>query len=138
MQALIASVPGISAVFAGGICAYSIDQKEHHLGVDRAIAAPVNCVSPEVALQMASGACDLFDVTLGIGTTGYAEPSPTMGVETPFAWVAVWTPDQHETWRIDCGGRTRTQVQRYIAAEAVSRAADWLAAINRIPRDSVS
>ncbi len=73
VQARIGSIPGASEFFLGGLTAYSLDQKVKHLGVDRAVAAPVNSVSAAVAEQMAQGVCALFGSELGLATTGYAE-----------------------------------------------------------------
>ena len=74
VQSLIASVSGASDFFCGGITAYNIDQKVKHLGVDRIHAAGVDCVSPQVAAEMALGATEMFDAHIGVSTTGYAEP----------------------------------------------------------------
>ena len=60
VQARIASVSGSSGYFLGGITAYTLEQKVRHLGVDRAAADPVDCVSAKVAEEMAAGAIRLF------------------------------------------------------------------------------
>lgn len=89
VQAAIGAISGASNFFVGGVTAYSLDQKVRHLGVDRAAAEPVNSVSAHVAEQMALGVTRLFGTDVGVGTTGYAEPSPAEGVNQPFAWWAV-------------------------------------------------
>jgi nicotinamide-nucleotide amidase len=76
LQMLITRESGASAFFFGGITAYSLEQKVRHLGVERATAERVDCVSAEVAWQMARGACRLFGADLALATTGYAEPVP--------------------------------------------------------------
>ena len=119
LQASIGAISGASEFFAGGITAYSLEQKVRHLGVDRDLAASVNSVSAEVAEQMARGACDLFGTTLGVSTTGYAEPSPDHGVLHPFAWWGIC--HQHgntsivRTGRVECAGLPRVEVQRRVA-----------------------
>lgn len=87
IQAAIASVSGSSAYFAGGITAYSLDAKVKLLGVDRELAAECDCVSEEVARQMALGALAAFDADIAVATTGYAEPTAT--VNQPYAWWAI-------------------------------------------------
>ena len=87
IQARIGAISGASKFFLGGITAYTIDQKVHHLGVDRALAESCNAVSSEIAEQMAIGACQLFGASLGVATTGYAE-NP-VGRTHPFAWWAL-------------------------------------------------
>ena len=89
LQSAIGRIPGASDFFAGGITAYSLNQKVRHLGVDPEIAAKCNCVSDEVARQMATGVGRLFTADIAIATTGYAEPYPEQGVEHPFAFFAI-------------------------------------------------
>ncbi len=125
VQAMVGSVSGASTFFLGGITAYSLGEKVRHLGVDRAEAEAVNCVSSRVAEQMARGACRLFGSDLGVSTTGYAESYPDGGVETPFAWwgLARRMPGGEfavSSGRVDCPGLSRTQVQERVAAEALS------------------
>jgi nicotinamide-nucleotide amidase len=123
VQARVASVSGSSEYFRGGVTAYTIDQKVKLLGVDRGAAKKVNCVSAEIAEQMARGACALFDADVAVATTGYAEPSPGNGVAAPFAWWAVAKRGARGKFsgrhgRIECPGEPRTEVQK-IVAEAV-------------------
>ena len=129
VQARIGSIPGASEFFLGGITAYSLDQKVKHLGVDRALAAPVNSVSAAVAEQMARGVCVLFGSELGLATTGYAETAA--GVPVPFAWWAL----AHElgggkravrSGRVECPGATRVQVQEKVAEAVLKVLANYL------------
>jgi nicotinamide-nucleotide amidase len=125
VQARIAAVPGASAYFLGGITAYSLDEKVKLLGVDRTHAARVNCVSAEVAEQMARGACELFGADFGAATTGYAEPSPAAGVAVPFAWWAVAACREGGRFvlrhgRLECPGETRVDVQDFVANAAIA------------------
>lgn len=89
LQARIGAISGASEFFLGGVTAYSLEQKVGLLGVDRAGAEAVNCVSAGVAEQMARGACTLFGSDLGVATTGYAEPASDGSAPVPFAWWAV-------------------------------------------------
>lgn len=89
LQATIASVSGASDYFLGGITAYTLEQKVKQLGVNRAHARSVNCVSQRVAVEMASGAAKLFGSNLAVASTGYAEPSPKQKVKIPHAWWAI-------------------------------------------------
>jgi nicotinamide-nucleotide amidase len=133
VQARIASVSGSSEYFLGGITAYTLEQKVRHLGVDRVMAAAVDCVSAGVAEQMARGAVTLFRSDLAVATTGYAEPAPTKGVTVPFAWWALaWRqPDGkvlHRHGRVECPGLSRVGVQEAVAAAALTALVDWLRA----------
>jgi len=89
VQARIAAVSGASDYFLGGVTAYSLAQKVKLLGVNRAHARSVDCVSQRVAVEMAAGACQLFGADLAVATTGYAEPAPKQRVRTPHAWWAL-------------------------------------------------
>lgn len=89
IQARLASVSGASDYFLGGVTTYTIEQKVKLLGVNRAHAKSVNCVSQRVAVEMAAGATKFFGADLAVATTGYAEPSPKQKVRTPHAWWAI-------------------------------------------------
>lgn len=89
MQARLASVAGSSDYFLGGVTAYTLEQKVKLLGVNRAHARSVDCVSQRVAVEMAAGAARLFGADLAVATTGYAEPAPKKQVRTPHAWWAL-------------------------------------------------
>lgn len=131
VQARIAAVSGASEFFLGGITAYSLDEKVRHLGVNRAAAKKVNCVSAEVAVQMARGVCGLFGADVGVATTGYAEPSAADGVPTPFAWWAVAHRGARGKFSlrhgwVECPGEPRVEVQQMVAAAAVAELGAFL------------
>ncbi len=131
VQARIGGISGASNFFLGGITAYTLEEKVRHLGVDRAAAHRVNCVSPEIAEQMARGACVLFDCDLGVATTGYAEPSAADGVADPFAWWAItWRQRgrfiRSRTGRVECPGATRIDAQQIVAAAVIAELVDFL------------
>ena len=137
VQALVASVSGSSAYFLGGVTAYSIEEKVKLLGVNRAAARRVNCVSAAVAEEMARGAVKLFGADLAVATTGYAEPSPADGVAEPMAWWAVAHLRRGRvvkvfSGRVECPGEPRLAVQQIVAAGALAE----LVAYVRAWRDS--
>lgn len=120
VQARIASVSGASAYFLGGVTAYSLAQKVKQLGVRKVLAAPVNCVSTAVAVQMARGVAVRFDADLGVATTGYAEPNAEWQVVEPFAcWAIVRRRGPRDWWvqtgRLVCADMNRTEVQACVA-----------------------
>ena len=127
LQAHIGAISGASHFFIGGLTAYTLEEKVRHLGVDRAAAAASNCVSREVAGQMARGARAFFNCDLALATTGYAEPSIEWNVPHPFAWWALahrrsGTSGDFEitTACIDCPGLDRVAVQERIAEAALA------------------
>lgn len=125
VQARIGEIPGASDFFPGGITAYSLDQKVRHLGVDRASATSVNCVSAAVAAQMARGVAALFGADLGVATTGYAEPDPNLDVVEPLAfWALAWRGTENvwmtRTGKIICPGAARVAAQTMMADAALA------------------
>lgn len=131
VQARVGEISGASNFFLGGITAYSLDQKVRHLGVNRAAARRVNCVSAAVAEQMAQGVCGLFGSDLGVATTGYAEPVKEKGVVHPFAWWAIAHRRRGRfvmvcSGRVECPGATRVEVQAIVAEVVVAELAGYL------------
>jgi nicotinamide-nucleotide amidase len=124
LQALIAAVPGASRYFLGGVTAYNIDQKVRLLGVDRAVAEPVNCVSESVALQMAAGIRLRTGADVGVATTGYAEAWGA--VAEPMAWIAVETSAGTVTARVEMPGLDRAGAQRQVSLAALQLVIDVL------------
>jgi nicotinamide-nucleotide amidase len=136
VQARIAEKSGASDFFAGGITAYNIDQKVKHLGVNRAAAKKVNCVSAEIAEQMAVGVCKLFGSDIGLATTGYAEPAPDLDRTHPFAWWAIAHRGKRGKFsvlsgRVECPGASRTQAQAIVADAALTELEAFVRALRK-------
>jgi len=74
LGARITSVPGSSAVFLGGVIAYSIPAKVEILGLNAKLISDNGSVSQEVALEMANCVRRKFNTTFGVGITGNAGP----------------------------------------------------------------
>lgn len=89
LQTAFASIPDAAKFFHGGITAYNVGQKYKHLSVEPVHALAVNCVSQQVANEMAKGVATQFTAHWGIGITGYATPVPESGNKL-FAYYAVW------------------------------------------------
>ena len=70
----ITDIPGSSDVFLGGFVAYHNSAKENLLGVSADTLKKHGAVSRETALEMAKGAAEKFGASVGISTTGVAEP----------------------------------------------------------------
>lgn len=74
LQLCFAQMENAADVFAGGITAYTIDEKVRILHVDPHEAKKYNCVSSDITEQMAREVSMLFHTDWGIATTGYATP----------------------------------------------------------------
>ena len=131
VQAAVGEVSGASNFFLGGLTAYTLDEKVRHLGVERAAARRVNCVSAPVAEQMARGACRLFGSDLGVATTGYAESSAADAVSDPFAWWAIACRRRGRfvtvrSARVECPGATRVDAQSFVADAVLTELVAYL------------
>ncbi len=131
VAARVASVSGSSGYFLGSVTAYTLELKVRLLGVDRAHATEVNCVSAHVAEEMAQGVCGILGSDVGVATTGYAEPSPGDGVAVPHAWWAVALKQPGGDFllrhgKVECPGAARTEVQARVADEALGALVAWL------------
>lgn len=74
LGARMTAVPGVSALFRGGVVAYDNDIKTALLGVSRATLRAHGAVSEEVAAEMALGARQRLGATWALSTTGIAGP----------------------------------------------------------------
>ncbi len=79
LQLSLASADDAIKFFQGGLTAYNLGQKTRHLLVEPIHAVSCNCVSVQVAEEMALNVCSLFSSDWGIGVTGYASAVPESG-----------------------------------------------------------
>ena len=70
----ITNVPGASAIFAGGVLAYSNAMKQKLLGVKKSTLAEHGSVSKPVAIEMAEGALTVSGADHALSVTGIAGP----------------------------------------------------------------
>jgi nicotinamide-nucleotide amidase len=85
----ITAVPGSSAVFAGGVIAYSNEVKTRELGVSEALLGEYGAVSEPAVRAMVAGVVQAFGVEAGVAVTGVAGPeggTPEKPVGT--VWLA--------------------------------------------------
>lgn len=134
VQARIGEASGASEYFLGGVTAYSLDEKVRLLGVSRAVARKVDCVSATVAEEMARGACLLFGSDLAAATTGYAEPNAKLKIAAPFAWWAIAHRRRGrfvllKSGRVECPGATRTDAQQFVADAVLGELIAYLRAV---------
>ena len=88
LQLAFSAIPDATKFFQGGITAYNLGQKYKHLNVEPIHALAVNCVSQDIANEMALHICVLYSSDWGIAVTGYATPVPESGNKV-FAFYAV-------------------------------------------------
>jgi PncC family amidohydrolase len=89
LQAALASAENAAKFFQGGITAYNLGQKARHLHIEPIHAEQCNCVSEQIATQMAAEVSQLFTSDWGIAITGYAAPVPELSIHKLFAYYAI-------------------------------------------------
>lgn len=93
LGAALTSVAGASAVFPGGIIAYSDDVKRELLEVSSALIENHGAVSGAVVEAMAHGVRDALGTDVGVAVSGIAGPlGATPGKPVGTVWVAVVGP----------------------------------------------
>ncbi|MFA5786322.1 MAG: competence/damage-inducible protein A [Actinomycetota bacterium] len=115
----IASVPGASAYFAGGLVGYAVEAKASVLGVDPGLLATYGPVSEPTVVAMAEAVRRRFGVTWGIATTGVAGPETQGGQPVGTLWVGLDGPDGPVARRVRVPGE-REQVRRWAVAGALN------------------
>lgn len=107
LAATIASQPGASAVFAGGLVTYSPELKIALAGVPAALIDAHGTVSAECAEAMASGAREVLGVDFALSLTGVAGPTMQEGNPVGVVWLALAGPDGVVSTRVLPEGQTR-------------------------------
>ena len=90
-------LPGSSAVFVGGVVAYTVPVKEQLLGVPAGLIERCGVVSVEVAAAMAEGVRARLGSSFGIGVTGLAGPDGDSS-NRPVGLVYVALSNGANTW----------------------------------------
>jgi len=114
----ITDVSGCSAVFIGGVVAYSNAAKTDLVAVPADMIARVGAVSPEVAQALAEGARRRFGTDYGIGVTGIAGPDGgTPEKPVGLVYLAVAYPGGCDVDRVNCIGSR--SIVRHRASQTV-------------------
>lgn len=92
VAATIVEIPGVSAVYRGGLVVYATELKHELAGVPRELLAARGPVDPDVALALAEGARRRCAASWGLSTTGVAGPDPQDGKAVGTVFVAVAGP----------------------------------------------
>lgn len=92
VAATVVEIPGVSAVFRGGLVVYATDLKHALAGVPEELLAERGPVDPDVALALAAGARRRCAADWGLATTGVAGPDPQDGKAVGTVFVAVDGP----------------------------------------------
>ncbi len=97
LSARITDVPGISAVYRGGVVCYTNAVKRDVLGVPERLLSEYGAVSPQVCRVLAEQVREKLGAALGVSVTGVAGPSPD-DRGNPVGLIYVGLSDGAQTW----------------------------------------
>ena len=92
LAATIVEIPGVSAVFRGGLVVYATDLKARLAGVPQELLDERGPVDGDVAAALARGVRERCGADWGLATTGVAGPEPQDGKPVGLVYVAVSGP----------------------------------------------
>jgi nicotinamide-nucleotide amidase len=102
--AALTDVPGVSAIYRGGVIVYATELKAKLAGVPEDLLAAVGPVHPDTAAALASGVRERLDATYGLATTGVAGPDPQAGVAAGTVYVAAAGPGSVQVRKLQLSG----------------------------------
>lgn len=102
--AALTGVPGVSAVYRGGVVVYATELKATLCGVPAELLDRAGPVHPDTAAAMASGVRERLAATYGLATTGVAGPDPQDGHPAGEVYVAAAGPDDVRVRRLRLSG----------------------------------
>ena len=106
------ALPGVSAVYRGGVVSYWTSVKADVLGVPREILDAHGAVSEETARAMAEGARHITGADIAVSVTGVAGPdADERGVSVGIVYIGLATPDGTFCRPLDLGKRRRDRIQ---------------------------
>lgn len=117
LASAIASIPGCSDYFKGGIVSYANEAKINTLGVDEATITEFGAVSKPVVEQMAKGAKARFNTDYAIATSGIAGPGGGTD-EKPVGtvWIALAGRSGVTSHKFTFGADRQRNIQRSVTA----------------------
>ena len=134
VAATLVDIPGVSAVFRGGLVVYATDLKHALAGVPEDLLKERGPVDPDVALALAAGARERCVADWGLATTGVAGPDPQDGKPVGLVFVAVAGPSGAAVRELTLAG-SRAEIRAAGAASVLDLLADRMrAAPPRSPR----
>ena len=108
----LTALPGVSAVYRGGVVSYWTSVKNGILGVPQDLLDEFGPVSAECAKAMAEGARTVTGADIAVSVTGVAGPDPDeRGVDVGIVYIGLATPDGTFCRPLDLGKRRRDRIQ---------------------------
>ncbi len=139
LQVLLSSSAEASRFYQGGMTTYTLNQKTRQLGIDPLKALANNCVSEELAAQMATGVTHQFSSDWGVAITGYAAPVPEQGITTLFAFYSFAYKGKTVSTNVLVSGlKDSTEVQQYYSTLVITNFARYLSKLTVTPARTLS
>ena len=131
MAKRLTDVPGVSAVFKGGVVSYTNQVKHNVLGVPQDMLDEFGAVSAPVAAAMAEGARRALGCDIGLSSTGVAGPDrDDRDNEVGTMFVAIATPEGTHVRPLRLGSRSpRSRLRTQTAHNAFDLARRYLAGL---------
>lgn len=118
VSARLVDIPGASAVFLGGVVAYSEAVKKSVLQVDAGELQASGAVSEPVAKMMATGVARLLGADYGISTTGVAGPGDNeRGQSAGLVYLGLYVAERDKSYVLQQEYRGGRQAVRQLAAQ---------------------
>ena len=121
VAATVVEIPGVSAVYRGGLVVYATELKHTLAGVPSDLLDERGPVDGDVAAALAEGARERCGADWGLATTGVAGPEPQDGKPVGLVYVAVAGPPGTEVRELKLDGNRDA-----IRTESVTRALQLL------------
>ena len=124
------ALPGVSAVYRGGVVSYWTSVKADVLGVPKETLDAHGAVSEETARAMAEGARRITGADIAVSVTGVAGPDPDeRGVPVGIVFIGLATPDGTFCRPLDLGKRRRDRIQDLSSNHALDVVRRYLAGL---------
>jgi nicotinamide-nucleotide amidase len=124
--AALTDVPGISAIYRGGVIVYATDLKASLAGVPADLLDHVGPVHADTAVALAQGVRERLDATYGLATTGVAGPDSQAGIEAGTVYVAAAGPAAVRVRKLSLDG-DREEIRRRSVQAVLELAAELIA-----------
>jgi nicotinamide-nucleotide amidase len=121
----LVEIPGVSAVYRGGLVVYATDLKHSLAGVDQALLTERGPVDPDVAVALAAGARERCGADWAVSTTGVAGPDPQDGKPVGLVYTGVAGPFATSVRELRLSGG-RAEIRAMAVTAALAHLADEL------------
>lgn len=117
IQVALSTAADAAKFYQGGITVYNLGQKSRHLHVEPIHAMACNCVSEQVAYEMALEICKLFNSDWGMAITGYASKVPESNNELYAYYAITYAGNILQSGKLEAPEGKPPEIQQFYTAE---------------------